>query len=87
MILNLNDKYRINSDSVQWITQKLTKGKKGDKWSNLGYYSNFESALTSLSEYRIRKINSDVPDKILKAVKEIREDALKLSLEFSTGRG
>lgn len=64
MIIPINDKYRINSDSHSWIVQKRQDYMKKDKetgervktegWLNVGYYGNLESAIKNLFDYKLR---------------------------------
>ena len=71
MIIQINDKWRVRSDSRQWIVQS----KKEKEWTNKGYYTNFLNALTALSEKRIRLIDSAVPNKILAAIEDIKRES------------
>lgn len=84
MIVKVNKNYRIRSDSKQWITERRVKVKDKTIWRGLGYYINFASAISGLSEYRIRKIDDKLTvNQILEALKHIRQDAEKVCMEFN----
>lgn len=81
MIINVNKTYRINSDSYQYIVQKkLKKDPKTGKqrWQNLGYYVDLGNAIVGLTNYRIRKIDSEKIDEIVKAVHRIEKESMKV---------
>lgn len=85
MIINIGNKYRIKSDSVQWTAQEYGgKDKKGkDTWTNLGYYTDFSACLRGLTERRIRLVDSDVPEKILDAIETIKRESQYAARTFT----
>ena len=60
MILPLDDKYRIKSETHQWIIQKARKRKKDGAliWESFAYFSNFESCFKRLGEVMIRELDT-----------------------------
>lgn len=83
MELQINNKYQITSDSMQYILQEkktIREGdKKGDKyWVNVGYYGKIYNALQDYKELRIR--NSDVMtvDELMKLIRELDEKIERL---------
>lgn len=62
MLIQINDKYRITSDPLNIIVEKLTtpkeeegKEKKAPSWRAEGYYPNLEYACMGLLKHRICK--------------------------------
>ncbi len=73
MIVSVNDDWRIATDSSNWIVQKRNgwyKDKKTAqrcaKWDCVSYHRNCEAALNQLFELRVRHIDSDVPNEIIR---------------------
>ncbi len=79
MVISVNKQYRITSDSSCWTVQRYAgKRKDGeDEWQGLYYCVDFESALVSLAEYRIRTIaDSATVDEIRATLRTIRDECL-----------
>lgn len=66
MIIEINDQYRIESDTQCWKVQKFCPSnrkdsKKRSDWRSLYYYNTLESAFQGLLELEIREIEgSDI---------------------------
>ncbi|MBD3277008.1 MAG: hypothetical protein GF388_01800 [Candidatus Aegiribacteria sp.] len=85
MIINVNKTYRINSDAYQYVVQKkgnINKETGERNWRNLGYYVDLQKAIVGLTEYRIRTIDSSCTDEIVKAVKKIEKESMKIIKEL-----
>ena len=55
MIIPIDDKYRIKSDSNCWAIQSVTTRKDGTlEWGSKLYYSSFSGALGGLYELKLR---------------------------------
>lgn len=82
MIIPINDKYRIASDSNQWkIENYVGIDKKGnDIWNPKGYYSTLDAARKRLGEMMV--MSSDV-DNVADALNLISE--VKSNLEKAFG--
>ncbi len=79
MLIQVNDTFRISSDRNCWTVQRYAgKRKDGeDEWQGLYYCVDFESALVSLAEYRIRTIaDSATVDEIKAAISVIRDECV-----------
>ena len=85
MIIQINDEYQITSDSQQWTVRKKMEAteKNPEQWKAISYHSNFESALTQMTELRIRLINSKVPDEILKTIQTIKQQSETAAKTFT----
>ena len=57
MILPVNDKYRIASDSRQWIVQTPVKvsSKYPDGWKSTSYYASLPQLVNALSDRMLRE--------------------------------
>jgi len=76
MILPINDKYRIKTDSHQWKVQKyigLDK-KKEEIWTSVLYYSNIEALVQGLSERMLRESGAVTLALALKEVESITKE-------------
>ena len=85
MLIQVNDTFRISSDRNCWTVQRYAgKRKDGeDEWQGLYYCVDFESALVSLAEYRIRTIaDSATIDEIKVTLKEIKADCKRAANLF-----
>lgn len=76
MKIQIDNKYQISSDSMNYILQekKQTVSNEGEEKSyvvNVGYYSTITNALQGYKELQIR--NSDVTtiDELMKLIKEL----------------
>lgn len=69
MIIRINEKYKIHTDSLNLILERKAKPKKDDKdcWILVGYYSNFEHLYKSLVLLEI------LSDKELEGFKDIKK--------------
>jgi hypothetical protein len=85
VIIQVNDKYRISSDSNSWTVQRYVGKRKDGKheWEGLYYCVDFESALVSLAEYRIRTIaDSATVDEIKATLRIIRDECVSAAEVF-----
>jgi hypothetical protein len=78
MIIPVNKKYRITSDSRCWQVEGYRGKRKGDvpRWEPISYHVEFKNALASLGEHRIRLIDSSVPDEIIAAIRQIKDEVI-----------
>lgn len=69
MPLPLNDDWRIDGDTLNWILKRRKKEKYTDDfyWQTVGYYPNLEQAYTSFLEKRMRA-NSDDCETLLQVI-------------------
>ena len=62
MILQVNDRYRLVSDELQWAVQRLpitpegSEPPKKDNWKNIAYYTELDSAVLFLAQHRIKAL-------------------------------
>ena len=78
MIIPVNKKWRITSNTHCWQVERL-KGKQkdgSDRWEPITYHVDFKGAITTLAERRIRLIDSSIPEEIRSAIREIRDEAI-----------
>jgi hypothetical protein len=55
MIIPIDDKHRLKSDTDQWMIQKHAPTKKEpDNWKSIKYFSNPSNAVTELVQMRVR---------------------------------
>ena len=92
MEIQLNDNYRITSDKLNYILQKLihpdpTHHKTKDispRWVDVGYYGNLSHLINSLIELEIKEseVNNliDLNNKIQKFLREIKQSLDRLQL-------
>ena len=65
MIIPINDKYRINSDSYQWFAQQyrgMVKDKNGnmvESWKSVMYYPTIDGLVRGLSQRMLRESKVD----------------------------
>jgi hypothetical protein len=73
MIINVNEKLRINSENQQWQIHKLSgKLKTGEpKWVSIYYYSNLQDAAQRLFTMQVMDINSSDIQEILNKMDSI----------------
>jgi hypothetical protein len=77
MIIPVNKKYRITSDSRCWqVEERRGKRKGAPRWEPISYHVEFKNALTFLGEHRIRLIDSSVPDEIIAAIQQIKDEVI-----------
>ena len=57
MIIPINEKYQISSDSNQWMLQTFLKAsvKKPDRWESIKYYAKLDNLIENLSERMLRE--------------------------------
>ncbi len=85
MIIRVNDRYRIVSASTCWqVEQRKSDRRDGsERWEPLTYHVDFENALVSLAEYRIRSItDSATADEIKVALRQIRDECISAAEVF-----
>lgn len=83
MILPINDKYRIKTDSNQWMVQKyggVVQKTQEEIWTGVLYYSNIEALVKGLSERMLRESGVDT---LALALKEVESVATTLSSALS----
>lgn len=83
MKLQIDNKYKIVSDSRQYILQekkrkKQEDGKVEEYEVNIGYYGTIYNALKAYKEVQIRNSNVSTIDELLKLIKELDEKIEKL---------
>jgi hypothetical protein len=73
MIININEKLRINSETQQWQIQKLSgKMKTGEPyWKSIYFYSNLQDAAQRLFTMQVMDINSSDIQEILNKMDSI----------------
>jgi hypothetical protein len=54
MILHINDRFRITSDSRQWIIQQARTHNGHKSWQSKWFFPTFESALRELGQLMVR---------------------------------
>jgi hypothetical protein len=57
MIIQINNDWRLDSDSLQFILQHRHEAKNADadaRWRNIGYFASLDSAICELARRRIR---------------------------------
>ncbi len=81
MIIYINENWRIATDPSNWIIQKRNgwykdkkSGEKLPKWDSIRFPSTLPSALNQLFELRVREIESDVPEEIIRQGKKIASE-------------
>jgi len=73
MILPFSDKWRIQSDQLNWKVQKLA----GSQWKNLGYYSDVKGAINGLAERQIREMNTETLEDALVEIENLSRNISK----------
>jgi hypothetical protein len=81
MIIRINNDWRIDSDSLQFILQHRREAKKANaevRWHNVGYFATLDSAICELARRRIRLLpgvyGPDALPKLCRAFDEIKAD-------------
>ena len=59
MILHINDRFRITSDSRQWIIQQARTRNGHKSWQSKWFFPTFESALRELGQLMVRTSDAD----------------------------
>ena len=54
MLIPINERYRIASDSRQWIIQELRTRSGANEWRSKSYFGTIESAVKELGELMVR---------------------------------
>ena len=54
MLIPINERYRITSDSRQWIIQELRTRNGANEWRSKSYFGTIESAVKELGELMVR---------------------------------
>jgi len=72
--ITVNEKYRIQSDSRQWILQRAHSDKKTGEtsWTGFEYYSNIENAMKGLAERMLRESDAS-------GMQDIHAEAVRIS--------
>lgn len=75
-VILVNDQYRITSNRSAWQVEKHRGVNEdgSDRWEPISYHIDFASSLNALAELRIRLIDASVPEEIMLALKEIRNE-------------
>ena len=76
MKILIDNKYRIASDSMQYILQEKKTVREGEKegeeyWVNVGYYGKIYNALQSYKELQIKNSNVTTIDELMKLIKNL----------------
>ncbi len=95
MIININKKWRITSDSNGWIIEqclgmrvKPMTGEEVPRWKGVAYLQSLEKAIAHLFEIRVRMIDSDSPREIVEQIQQFRQEARKALAPFNqAGQG
>lgn len=94
MILPINEKYRIEADSLSWMIQsKATRKRDGqsiEEWRSVSWHSSLQSALQGLAERMIRSSDAQtVADAIadVKAVCAELSEALQPKFTVTVNKG
>ena len=79
MIINIDEKYLIDSDSHCWILKKrlqipIKKGNRIYKFKEIGYYHSLESVVKNFADMKIRLIPDSDVSKIIRKIDKIRND-------------
>lgn len=75
MIISVNKNLRIESDENNWIVSRYAGKCKGtDRWKPVSFHGTLETAVNALFRRGVRKIESDIPEKIMEAVESLRDD-------------
>jgi hypothetical protein len=65
--------YRFTNDGTQYALYEVTKTKKGDSFSPIGYYSKMESALEKVMMLEISESDATTFQGLLAAIREARQ--------------
>ena len=76
MILHINDRFRITSDSRQWIIQQARTRNGHKSWQSKWFFPTFESALRELGQLMVRTSDADT---LVDALEEVDKVATTLS--------
>ncbi len=71
MILPFDDKYRIVSETQQWIIQRGRCRDGEPVWENFRYFSRFDLCIRDLGEILIRELDADGIQEATQAVHEL----------------
>jgi len=85
MVIRVNDSWRITSNATCWQVEARKSDRKdgSERWEPLTYHVDFENALVSLAEYRIRSIaDSATTDEIKATLRTIRDECVTASKVF-----
>lgn len=76
----INNKYRINSDSKQWILEenrpvqdKESENYGKENWSNIGYYPGLPQVFQRLLDMRLKELPTMELKDFLKEARKIKE--------------
>lgn len=80
MIITVHPKWRVKSDPHGWHIEHHTRhqinketGATEPRWDFVASYGSIESAMKNIFERGIRRIDSSVPEEIVREVKEFRQ--------------
>jgi hypothetical protein len=76
MIIPIDGRYRLKSDSSQWMLQKSKVVKGRTEWDSFKYFSNPSHAVTELVKMRVRESEVETLVDALAEVKKITHHVL-----------
>ena len=85
MVIRVNDSWRITSNATCWQVEARKSDRKdgSERWEPLTYHVDFENALVSLVEYRIRSITDSASvDEIQASLGEIKCECVSAAEVF-----
>ena len=85
MVIRVNDSWRITSNATCWQVEARKSDRKdgSERWESLYYHAEFEGALLSVAEVRIRLIpDSATVDEIRASLKEIKAECITAAKVF-----
>ncbi len=71
MILPFDDKYRISSETQQWIIQRSRCRNGEPVWESFRYFTRFDLCIGELGEILIRELNADGIQEATQAVHDL----------------
>jgi hypothetical protein len=71
MLIPINERYRITSDSRQWIIQELRTRNGANEWQSKYYFGTIESAVKELGELMVRTSDAHTLANALVDVKKV----------------
>jgi len=89
VIIPINEKYRIKSETHSWNIQKRVsikkiETKKTKAWKNIQFYNSLENALQGLLNLQIREIQGSNIQQINKKIDEYQSQIKEAFKKFST---
>ena len=71
MLIPINDRFRITSDSRQWMIQRRRSRNGKEKWESRHYFGTLKAALKDLGELMVRESKTDTLADALEAVEKV----------------